>query len=288
MILIYNFRHICYYNKYEFFPFRRKFMTQETKKRIHLIYGIVLSAVAVLAGICLIAACCNIYYSGVASGASQIYTRQIVAQQFAKIAVPVYACLILVIGGMVLNLALPLEKAKVKPEKNLPLILRKLREKTALDACDAQLRSAIEQQQLLRKNLLLGCAILLCGGLIMFLIYACNGSNWGSNSTPSMVTAMMKMLRALAVPFLFTVYSAYQHRKSLEKEIELMRQASVQAPKAAQKPTVKAGYNRCANILRIAILAIGVLLVVLGACNEGTKDILTKAVNICTECVGLG
>ena len=263
-------------------------MTQETKKRIHLIYGIVLSAVTVMAGICFIAACLNIYRSGVASDAAQIYTRDIVAASFVKIAMPVYACLVLVIGGMVLNLALPLEKAKLKPEKNLPLILRKLQEKTDLNACDAQLRSAIEKQQMLRKNLVLGCAILLAGGFMLFLIYACNGSNWGANSTPSMVTAMMKMLRALAVPFLFTIYSAYQHRKSLEKETELMRQASAQAPKAAEKAAVKVRSNRAANIARIVIVAIGAALVVLGACNEGTKDILTKAVNICTECVGLG
>ena len=78
-------------------------MTQEMKKRIHAIYGIVLSVVTVFAGICFIAACLNIYRSGIASDAAQIYTRKIVAQAFVKISVPVYACLILVIGGMVLD-----------------------------------------------------------------------------------------------------------------------------------------------------------------------------------------
>ena len=109
-------------------------MTPETKKRIHTIYGIVLSVVAVFAGICFIAACLNIYRSGLANDATQIYTRQIVAESFSKIAIPVYACLVLVIGGMVLDLALPIEKKKVKPEKNLPLILSRLQEKTDLAA----------------------------------------------------------------------------------------------------------------------------------------------------------
>ena len=50
----------------------------------------------------------------------------------------------------------------------------------------------------------------------------------------------------------------------------------------------KACCKKPVAIARIAILVIAIVLVVLGACNEGTKDILTKAVNICTECVGLG
>ena len=78
-------------------------MTQETKKRIHLVYGIAVGAISILAGICLIAACLNIYYSGVASDAGQIYTRQVVAESFTKIAIPVYSCLVLVIGGMIFN-----------------------------------------------------------------------------------------------------------------------------------------------------------------------------------------
>lgn len=263
-------------------------MTQETKKRIHLIYGIVLSAVTILAGICFIAACLHIYHTGVTSGASQIYTRQIVAESFAKIAIPVYSCLVLVIGGMILNMVLPLENDKVKPEKNLPLILRRLQEKTDLNACDEQLRKAVAKEQKRRKELLHLCTFGLVTALVLVLDYACNTGNWGTNSTPSMVKAMYVMFGTLMVPFILTVFATYRNRKSIAKEIELMRQAAAQAPKAVEPTAPKVRSNRTANIARIAILAIGAVLVVLGACNEGTADILTKAVNICTECVGLG
>lgn len=263
-------------------------MTQETKKRIHLAYGIVVSAVSILAGICLTAACCNIYYSGVASGASQIYTREIVAESFAKIAIPVYSCLALVIGGIILNIALPLEKAKVKPEKNLPFILQKLQEKTDLASCDASARTAVQKQAHLRKICIFGSGFSLTIAFALFLAYACNPSNWGSNSTPSMAAAMIVMLMWLILPFITTVLASYACRKSMEKEIELMRQAAAQAPKAPETTAPKVRSNRAASIARIAILAIGAALVILGACNEGTADILTKAVNICTECVGLG
>jgi len=42
------------------------------------------------------------------------------------------------------------------------------------------------------------------------------------------------------------------------------------------------------NIVRLALFAVAVLLVVLGVTNGGTRDVLIKAINICTECIGLG
>ncbi len=259
-------------------------MTQKTKKRIHLLYGIALSVVTVFAGICFIAACLHIYYTGKAADVSQIYTRQIVAESFAKISVPVYACLIFVIGGMVLDMALPVEKAKRKPEKNLPLILGRLQAQADLDACDAALRCAVEKERKLRKNLVQCSGILLLGGMVLFLLHACNRANWGTDSTPGMIRAMLVMLSSLAVPFLFAVLATYQNRKSMARETAFLRQM----PKKAQPISQNAGSEQSIHIVRMAILLIGIVLVVLGACTNGTADILTKAVNICTECVGLG
>lgn len=39
---------------------------------------------------------------------------------------------------------------------------------------------------------------------------------------------------------------------------------------------------------RIAVLGLGVLFILWGVLNGGAKDVLVKAINICTECIGLG
>ena len=263
-------------------------MTDTTKKRIHQFYGILVSVACVFAGICFIAACMSIYFGGQKAGLSQLYTRQIVAENFAKIAGPVYTCLVLVLGGFALNLLLPVEKPRLKVNKNLPLILARLQDKTDLTCCSHGQKAALTKEQTLRKNWVLCSGILLLGGSVIFLLHACDPGNWGTNSTPSMVVAMEKMVGAMAVPCLVTILAAYQIRKSLTREIDLMRQFSAQFPKKAEKVEPKACCQKPVSIARVAILVIAVLLVVLGACNEGTADILTKAVNICTECVGLG
>ena len=263
-------------------------MSHETKKTIHLIYGICMTVVAIFAGICFIAACCYIYYTGVANDVPQIYTPAIVAEAFTKIAVPVYLCLALIIAGFILQLALPTEKKKLVPEKNLPLILQRLQAKTDLSKCDADLQESIAAEQKQRKFLCILSAALLAVGSVVFLAYTCNGSIWGGNSTPTMVTAMYMMIGCLTAPLAFTIFTAYFNRKSIQQEIELMKKASAQAPKKAEAPAAKAPKRLLTTGIQLAVVAIGLTLLILGACNQGTADILNKAVAICTECVGLG
>ncbi|MBQ9859332.1 MAG: thioredoxin [Clostridia bacterium] len=40
--------------------------------------------------------------------------------------------------------------------------------------------------------------------------------------------------------------------------------------------------------VRLALLAVGLFLLIYGFATGGIADVLTKAVNICTECIGLG
>ena len=45
---------------------------------------------------------------------------------------------------------------------------------------------------------------------------------------------------------------------------------------------------RAPGWLRILLYAFAAALTVLGICNGGLRDVLVKAINICTECIGLG
>lgn len=42
------------------------------------------------------------------------------------------------------------------------------------------------------------------------------------------------------------------------------------------------------NALWAALVCAAVLLIVLGVVNGGARDVLAKAVKICSECIGLG
>lgn len=58
-------------------------------------------------------------------------------------------------------------------------------------------------------------------------------------------------------------------------------------PRAIKPAEVKTD-PRGVRLVRLGLLFLGVLFVGLGIWNGGLWDVLVKAVNICTECIGLG
>ena len=102
-------------------------MTKETKMRILRIYSILLGVVIVIAAICLMAGCLSIYNSG-----DQPYSREIVAETFSKIAIPVFLCIGMIVLGFVLNFLLsPVDEKK---EKKTVSINKELSEADLLEA----------------------------------------------------------------------------------------------------------------------------------------------------------
>lgn len=54
---------------------------------------------------------------------------------------------------------------------------------------------------------------------------------------------------------------------------------------AAEQP---AGRRVPVGLLRAGLYGVAILFIVLGVMNGGLRDVLVKAINICTECIGLG
>lgn len=250
-------------------------------KRIHTIYSIVLSLALVIAGICLILACVGIYRSG-----DRPFSPEAVAAAFAGIAIPVYLCLILIVGGFLLDIILPLPAPAKKAVKQNQAILQRLLKTFDEEQCYSDVAEKIHRLEKNRKlHRIIGFGILiLCSAV--FLVYGLNGNNFHqSDINSSMIKAMWVFLPCLLIPFAYAVWDAYYQKKSILKQIELVRSAPKKA--ACADEAVTQPDNRL-YILRFALLILCVGILLYGFFTGGTQDVLTKAVNICTECVGLG
>ncbi len=263
-------------------------MTKETKNRLHLLYGIAVSAAAVVAGLCFALSAYGLYTAGLAADA-QPYTPQTIAAAFRQIAIPVYLCLALILGGFVLNIFLPPEPRKPKTDKNRALILERLRAKTDLSACPADLRSAIEKQHRSRRILAFVGGFLLGLCTLLFLAYTCRDEVWHETDfNGSMITGFFAMVLCLTPPLLYHIGVAFALPRSLDKEIEFMRQANALAPRQSCIPSPAPNGRQLENIVRYGVLILALGFVAYGLCTGGTVDVLAKAATICTECVGLG
>lgn len=258
-------------------------MTKDIIKRIHFLYGIVVSAVTVIAGICLMTACYGIYISG-----DQPYSREAVAAAFAPISLPVYLCLVLVVVGLLMDLLIPLDSEKVRAPRQDAVILNRLQVKTDLDKCEESLRSAIRAQRRNRKTTKFLSILIKVLAAVIFLVYAVNPDHYHqSDITGSMISAMYTLIPCLIVVFIDAVFTIHFCADSMRKEIDLLKQAGPEAKIAPDKKPAK-NNAKFLTAVRCVILCAAAVSLIYGFVNGGTADVLTKAINICTECIGLG
>ncbi len=255
-----------------------------TKKRIHFIYGILLSAALVLAGLCLIVACVQLYQAG-----DKPFSREAVAAAFQTIAIPVYGSLLLLLGSIVLNLCWPTEQKKTPLEKQYAVMLHRQLATVDLQYCAPHLRAAIGKQEKSRKIHKSITLVLLGVCSAGFLFYGVNLRNFPlENINGVMIKAMGFFIPCLLLPFLYGIFTAYYCRRSIRRELELVRQAKTEGcPAPASKSPAPVKKNQLPAV-QAAIVLLAVAILLFGFFSGGAADVLTKAVNICTECVGLG
>ena len=255
-------------------------MTQKQQKALRVTYYALVCAALAAAAVLMMVACVGIYRTG-----DHPFNREVVAAAFGEIALPVYVCLGLVAVGIVLHPLLPIED-KSNPDLT-PVNYQRIQSRVDLSLCPAELVSKVNKERSARLINQIITAILLVIGSVVFLTYALNPGNFHqSEITGSMMAAMWVLLPCVGVPFAYGVFTAFFGRASKKREIALLKEVPDEAkvaPVAADKKSCKA-----VAILRCAILVVAIGCILGGLLNNGWADVLTKAINICTECIGLG
>ncbi len=266
-------------------------MSQKNLRRVYTVYGIALSALLVIAGICLIAACISIYQSG-----STPFTYERISTHFALIAVPVLLALVGVIGGIVLSLVGTPELQKTKPMRHAAVTLATLSAKMDPDACDPTIRAGLRKEQRLRQTLGIVAAAICAVAAIPPLVWCLDTTHFTiDNLNGDIIAAAIILLPCTVIGLGACVAATLLRGASTQREIALVKAAIAAGAKAPAKPsTAKAGKAAVTDSpyflwgARCVILAVGVAFIVLGVQNGGMADVLGKAVRICTECIGLG
>lgn len=149
---------------------------------------------------------------------------------------------------------------------------------------------AISQyQQLRRQEWILTLIVAVCtvACLILPVLYLLNGDNFPKEDiTGEVAAAAWNILPAVAV--LAADYIAYVY---VRRQIMREEQAALKTAIAAGEPRPQAPVQKkipWVRIARISLATAGVALVILGIFNGSMQDVLTKAIKICTECIGLG
>ena len=261
-------------------------MLKDKMKSIKLIYGIIMAALLVVVGACLIVSCVGIYRMG-----GSPFSRESVAEAFSKICIPVYIALAWFFIGVVLMVIFPDEIIKPKAQRGLDVVYAKLAEKidfTSGDSRVLELKKAEKTRKIIKilaTSLAVVCVIVSC--VITVLIVLDNENALANKTVTKCALISLPMMLA---SFGFGIAAGYITDRSYNKSISVAK--SIIADKLAVKTGKKEApdYAKSEKILlfvRLGVIAIGVTLLVLGICGDGIKGTLEKAIRICTECIGL-
>lgn len=202
-----------------------------------------------------------------------VYRAEDVITRLGSLGIWAAAYLALLIAAWVM---IPSGKASVislGPDHRLRLMKKKL---TALP-------EKAQAEEDLRKKIRLGtgAAVLLCGVAgLMFLLNQEHFTSWDLEMV--MGQMLMHTLPWIIVAFAVVIGATLLCRRSMEREIQFLKGIpGSKAVDVAAKPSYL-------NLVRIVLYVLAVILIVTGIFNGGMRDVLIKAINICTECVGLG
>lgn len=255
-------------------------MKKEALFKLRKPLRIALSIALIASGIFLMAACLGICRSG-----DKPFSREAVAAAFGPISLPVFLCLGLILVTALFELLVPRTEEKKAPGRQTRMILKRMQARIDLDKCDEELRKAVLAHRSNRKLYqLIGWTVLVISS-ILFLTYGMNPRNFhSSHINSSMIRAMYWLLPCCGIPFLYGMFSSHKNLVSMKAELELLKTAPKESKIAPRK---KASRNMVIYVRAgIALFALAIL--IFGLFVGGSADVLTKAVNICTECIGLG
>ena len=230
--------------------------------------------------------CIDIYVDGTAPEnlgpdgvrLTDIYTAADVAQRLQPLLLvpPVYA--LLIVGALVAG------KGKEKPlgipaQNRLAIQKRLLPEGTQLP------EEALQEQKLRRwVRIGLAAALVLCAVPAgMFLL---DGANFVSWDLEIVMGQMLVHVLPWAVLALALVWAAEEICcRSMARETAALKAL----PREGRgKPAAAVRKSFSLGLVRVALLGVAIVFILLGVMNGGLYDVLVKAINICTECIGLG
>lgn len=240
-----------------------------------------LSAATLLLAAQLMVQCASIYFAGTSAEnltpggvlISSIYSRESIAAHFSRMAWSVWLWLALLAAVLVMG------RTKDAPVLRAPTAYRLAMLERRVEATQE-----MRGEQKKRRQVILICAASCAVCAAAMALYMMDLGNFASRDLEETVGRMVIHTAPWTVAALAVIATAeILCGKSMEREIALAQKAEKRPP--APKKTEN---ERAMRILRAVLYAAALVMLAAGVMNGGMRDVLVKAVNICTECIGLG
>jgi len=272
-------------------------MTEKSAQTLRRIYGICLSALTVLIATLFIVQIWAIFRS------TDGYTLEIISEKFSQIAIPFWLWIVAIVGGGVISFIFPETEEMPKAFVDVRITLTRLQARIPKDA--ESLLEASEKGN--GRKIAWGIGVGVCLiSTVVALAYLFNAGYVVKFSgeffqTHAEAEKLIKIapwvLASLCVCAGALIYQEYSLKKELAQvkgifaeyaKNKALVQPQEKEESAWEKMSKRLSSPKLLTAVRAGLAIVGIALFVIGIFNGGMADVLAKAVNICTQCIGLG
>ncbi len=269
-------------------------MSQKHIRILYRIYSILLSAMLIITGVCMMVCCVLISREG-----GSPFTRERIGAYFDAIAIPVWISVALVVGGILLSLIVSKEKQRPSATRSPKIALDRLLASYDWSRAPRETRRRMAAERNMRFCVMAGTVALSISVALPAVLWCLfTGQFSNDDKTVAIRTGAMVVLGLGLAVMGICLVAALLRDASYTREMQVAKEAIAAravirtgTPDADADPTVdekKSKRRRLVWSVRGVILAVALVFVVLGIFNGGMGDVLGKAIRICTECIGLG
>lgn len=281
-------------------------MKEKTCKTVRLSYGIIFGAFTVVVGALFIWQVLSLYFSGTAKGYSgDVFTRERVVNALSKIDLFFWLWIAGIVAGFVLWEVFPVKDKARKICPDLQYARLNKRMPSIAPASDENsfhtylyLNTEYNTVKRSKKVIFaLRCAAWALFGIacVYGLVYLCIPANFpGKNVTHEVLNMVKNIFPCVFAGLLIICGAGIYEKYAVKNMLPLVQKLTKgQKPQIKDKTKLQAALAVLENKwvilgIRIALAVAALVLIIVGALNGSALTVFIKAINICSECIGLG
>ena len=246
-------------------------------KRISSIFKAINSISITLIALIFIFVCFDIYSDGIKSSSLNIYNVEAISNRISVL-LPYLALLFIFIAISTITLSITYEKPHFKyvlSNKSKLILAKKKFE-------NLPYKALYEEKKRIYINV--ASISILMVFLCYSIIYILNKNNFVSWDLEAVMSNLIiNILPEIILSFIVLLIRDSMLDKSYERETSILKNET-KSNTLVSNDEIEKNYS----IIQIFVIIFSILLIAAGIFNGGLKDVLIKAINICTECIGLG
>ncbi len=279
-----------------------KAVTKRTCKIVQTVYGYAFLALTLVVLALFIWQVAEIVSLGIQAGyegGQGSYTREIVGERLKRISPALWLWLASVVAGFILWEVFPVESMKT-PYRDPRYTLTRLTRKMPAVVGDG-LKEEYEAYSARKRVLKIAkicCAALSAGVAVYVLVYLCLPSSFSvaANATEEVLRMVKFLFPAIFASFFACIAFALYETISAKRILPTVKKLAA-AGGEPEKREESAFQRRVHQItrakwflpaVRITVIVTACVLIITGIFTGNMSAVFRKAVNICTECIGLG